>query len=166
MVAVFVHGPKGITSPSLTAQLLLYNFLHRRRRMSPLPFLPFLLSFVFSYSFAFANFFAMQMSPSYLLFVLIGLVCVISSVYGDDYMQHPRGNNNRFRETSADRQNANRLFDSQNNARGGYCWGPPLTYYEGTNPLSHTLFLHLQHFSIIPSLVQHSSYSAFFIISA
>jgi hypothetical protein len=72
------------------------------------------------------------MSPSYLLFVLIGLVCVISSVYGDDYMQHPRGNNNRFRETSADRQNANRLFDSQNNARGGYCWGPPLTYYEGS----------------------------------
>jgi len=26
--------------------------------------------------------------------------------------------------------NANRLFDSQNNQKGGYCWGPTMTYYE------------------------------------
>jgi hypothetical protein len=47
-------------------------------------------------------------------------------------MQNPRGNNDRLNENSADRQNAQRLFDSENNARGGYCWGPALTFYEGS----------------------------------
>lgn len=28
--------------------------------------------------------------------------------------------------------NPNRLYDSQNNNKGGYCWGPPMTYYEGS----------------------------------
>lgn len=48
-------------------------------------------------------------------------------------MQNPRGSNDRMNENSADRQNAQRLFNSQNNARGGYCWGPPLNYYAGSH---------------------------------
>jgi hypothetical protein len=70
------------------------------------------------------------MSPSYLLLVFIAL-CAFSNVLGDVYMQNPRGCNDRFDE-EGDRQNAQRLFDSENNARGGYCWGPELTYYEGS----------------------------------
>jgi len=39
---------------------------------------------------------------------------------GDLYLQNPKGCNNRLNEQSANRNNANRLFDSQNNNRGGY----------------------------------------------
>lgn len=39
---------------------------------------------------------------------------------GDLYMMNPRCSNNRLNEKSANRANANRLFDSQNNNRGGY----------------------------------------------
>lgn len=35
-------------------------------------------------------------------------------------MHMPKGSNNRLNEQSANRQNANRMFDSQNNNRGGY----------------------------------------------
>lgn len=38
----------------------------------------------------------------------------------DQYMQNPKGSNNRLNEKSANRNNGNRLFDSQNNNRGGY----------------------------------------------
>jgi len=38
----------------------------------------------------------------------------------DTYMHAFRGSNNRLNEKSANRQNGNRLFDSQNNNRGGY----------------------------------------------
>jgi hypothetical protein len=69
------------------------------------------------------------MSPSY-LFVFITL-CAINGILGDIYMQNPRGNNDRLNE-NGDRTNDKRLFDSQNNARGGYCWGPELSYYEGS----------------------------------
>lgn len=54
-----------------------------------------------------------------------------TSVLGDIYMQNPRGNNDRLNE-NGDRNNANRLFNSENNARGGYCWGPELSFYEGS----------------------------------
>ena len=40
--------------------------------------------------------------------------------YGDVYLHNPRGNNNRCDERNNNRNNANRLFDSQNNAAGGY----------------------------------------------
>jgi len=50
----------------------------------------------------------------------------------DLYMQNPRGSNDRLNEANANRDNANRLFDSQNNAKGGYCWGPSMTFYEGS----------------------------------
>ena len=42
---------------------------------------------------------------------------------GDVYLHNPRGNNNRCDERSNNRNNANRLFDSQNNAAGGYAIG-------------------------------------------
>ncbi|RMX44337.1 hypothetical protein pdam_00024619, partial [Pocillopora damicornis] len=42
-----------------------------------------------------------------------------------------RGSNNRLNEARRERNNANRLFDSQNNNRGGYNVGK-LYYYEGS----------------------------------
>lgn len=48
------------------------------------------------------------------------LLLVIVYVQGDIYLHIPRGSNNRLAETSATRANANRVFDSQNNNRGGY----------------------------------------------
>jgi len=50
-------------------------------------------------------------------------------------MHHPRGSNDRLNEAGRDRQNGNRLFDSQNNNRGGYSVGSVqrMYYYEGTN---------------------------------
>lgn len=50
----------------------------------------------------------------YVLFFLFHLVM------GDIYLHNPRGNNNRCDRRTNDRRNANRLFDSQNNAAGGY----------------------------------------------
>lgn len=38
----------------------------------------------------------------------------------DIYMQSPRGSNDRNCERNVNRNNGNRLFDSQNNAAGGY----------------------------------------------
>jgi hypothetical protein len=47
-------------------------------------------------------------------------------------MQNPRGSNNRLNEANTNRNNANRLCDTQNNGKGGYCWGPPMSFYEGS----------------------------------
>jgi hypothetical protein len=47
-------------------------------------------------------------------------------------MHNPRGSNDRLNEANTNRNNNNRLFDSQNNAKGGYCIGPRMTYYEGS----------------------------------
>jgi hypothetical protein len=41
-------------------------------------------------------------------------------VLSDFYMHSPRGSNDRLNEQSADRDNGDRLFDSQNNNKGGY----------------------------------------------
>ena len=45
------------------------------------------------------------------------LVCIVTmivaNVNADVYMHCPRGSNNRLKERSANRRNANRLFDSQ-----------------------------------------------------
>lgn len=45
------------------------------------------------------------------------LVCVVTmmvvNVNADVYLHYPRGSNNRLNEKSANRRNANRLFDSQ-----------------------------------------------------
>jgi hypothetical protein len=44
----------------------------------------------------------------------------INLVYSDIYMHNPRGSNDRNCERNVNRNNGNRLFDSQNNAKGGY----------------------------------------------
>ena len=49
-------------------------------------------------------------------------------VTADIYLHNPRGSNNRLDEQGRDRDNANRMFDSQNNNRGGYNLGN-LYYY-------------------------------------
>jgi len=48
----------------------------------------------------------------------------------DLYLHNPRGSNDRLDEANTNRNNANRLFDSQNNAKGGYCVGPSMNFYE------------------------------------
>jgi len=48
------------------------------------------------------------------------LTLLLSLCIGDTYLEMPRGSNNRLNENSANRRNANRMFDSQNNNRGGY----------------------------------------------
>jgi len=60
---------------------------------------------------------------------LAGLLAVSNA---DMYMQNPRGCNDRLNEANTDRNNANRLFDSQNNAKGGFCYGPAMSFYEGS----------------------------------
>lgn len=52
------------------------------------------------------------------------MLCVV----GDVYMQTPPGSNNRLDEQNRERDNANRMFDSQNNNRGGYNVGK-MEYY-------------------------------------
>lgn len=52
--------------------------------------------------------------------LLLFLVFNTSIINADVYMHNPRGSNNRCDRRTNDRANANRLFDSQNNAAGGY----------------------------------------------
>jgi len=51
--------------------------------------------------------------------VLLGLL-LLALVSADVYLHSPRGSNDRLNEQAANRNNADRLFDSQNNNRGGY----------------------------------------------
>ncbi|EDV25347.1 uncharacterized protein TRIADDRAFT_55329 [Trichoplax adhaerens] len=51
---------------------------------------------------------------------LLLLLALTSNCFADIYLHNPRGSNNRLNEKSANRRNANRCFDSQNNNRGGY----------------------------------------------
>jgi len=48
------------------------------------------------------------------------IIFLTLSTQADVYLHNPRGSNNRLNEKSANRNNANRLFNSQNNNRGGY----------------------------------------------
>merc|ERR1712038_50608 len=48
------------------------------------------------------------------------LLSCLALVQADVYLHSPRGSNNRLNEATANRDKNNRLFDSQNNARGGY----------------------------------------------
>jgi hypothetical protein len=52
--------------------------------------------------------------------VVAVVALVVSQVAADIYMHRARGSNNRLDDENRDRDNANRLFDSQNNNRGGY----------------------------------------------
>ncbi|EDQ91091.1 uncharacterized protein MONBRDRAFT_31750 [Monosiga brevicollis MX1] len=51
---------------------------------------------------------------------LVAILAALALVNADVYMHNPRGSNNRLEERSANRANGNRMFDSQNNNRGGY----------------------------------------------
>lgn len=68
--------------------------------------------------------------------IIVGVVAVVALtsnvVNADCYMHNPRGSNCRLNEANVNRNNGNRLFDTQNNAKGGYCWGPAMSYYEGS----------------------------------
>ncbi|XP_071806094.1 protein DD3-3-like [Asterias amurensis] len=55
-----------------------------------------------------------------LRFVAVLLLAALVSVQADMFFHNPRGSNNRLNEKTASRRNNNRLFDSQNNNRGGY----------------------------------------------
>ena len=48
-------------------------------------------------------------------------------------MHNPRGSNNRLNGEGQNVQNNARMCDTQNNDKGGYCWGPPLYYYVGSH---------------------------------
>jgi hypothetical protein len=47
-------------------------------------------------------------------------------IKGDVYMHNPRGSNDRNCERNVNRNNENRLFDSQNNNNGGYACQRPV----------------------------------------
>ena len=61
------------------------------------------------------------------------LVLLVVSATADVYMHNPRGSNNRLNGENQNVDNNNRMCDTQNNDRGGYCWGPPLYYYVGSH---------------------------------
>eukprot|EP00854_Cymbomonas_tetramitiformis_P000676 gene676-1131_t len=58
-------------------------------------------------------------------------LCMFNSLFrfviSDVYMHNPRGSNNRLDEANRERNNGNRLFDSQNNNRGGYMCDDEIT---------------------------------------
>jgi len=65
--------------------------------------------------------------------VVVALATFIVSCNADIYLSNPRGSNNRLNENSAARKNANRVFDSQNNNRGGYNVGDRTDKAAGNN---------------------------------
>jgi len=50
----------------------------------------------------------------------LAFVSMFMAATADVYMHNPRGSNDRNCERNENRNNGNRLFDSQNNAKGGY----------------------------------------------
>lgn len=70
--------------------------------------------------------------------VLLLLIVTFGFVKGDMYFQSLRGSNNRLDEANRERNNANRLFDSQNNNRGGYNVGKINLYETETVPITWT----------------------------
>ena len=65
---------------------------------------------------------------------LLSVLCLsvaIQVCLCDIYFHNPRGSNNRLDEDSRNRNNARRMFDSQNNDRGGYNVGG-MYYYAGS----------------------------------
>ncbi|XP_031549697.1 protein DD3-3-like [Actinia tenebrosa] len=63
---------------------------------------------------------------------VLGILLLVCAVSADINLHNPRGGNNRLDEERRDRKNANRLFDSQNNNRGGHNVGK-LYYYTGSH---------------------------------
>ena len=56
--------------------------------------------------------------------IVVSTIILLSLLFqqatADIYMHSPRGSNDRNCERNANRNNGNRLFDSQNNNAGGY----------------------------------------------
>ena len=61
------------------------------------------------------------------------LAVALQNAYADIYMHNMRGSNNRLDEQGRARNNANRMFDSQNNNRGGYNVGNNMYYFTGSS---------------------------------
>lgn len=55
-----------------------------------------------------------------MLHSLASIAALLAVANADCYLHNPKGSNDRLNEQSAARDNENRLFDSQNNNRGGY----------------------------------------------
>jgi hypothetical protein len=71
--------------------------------------------------------------------VLTGvLLCQLSA--GDVYMHNPRGSNDRNCERNVNRNNGNRLFDSQNNNNGGYACQRPVGNEDMQNEMGEAVF--------------------------
>jgi len=66
------------------------------------------------------------------------LVALFGRTNGDMYLQCIPGSNDRLDEPSRDRNNGNRLFDSQNNDRGGYNVGKMSYYFNEQVPVCWT----------------------------
>eukprot|EP00118_Oscarella_pearsei_P024793 m.306807 g.306807 ORF g.306807 m.306807 type:complete len:796 (+) comp41600_c0_seq1:94-2481(+) len=66
-----------------------------------------------------------------LALLFFGVALLANGANADCYLHNPRGSNNRLDEANRDRNNGNRMFDSQNNNRGGYNVGS-LYYYSGS----------------------------------
>lgn len=52
--------------------------------------------------------------------LLVAFSALCATVLADVYLHNPAGSNNRWNENGRARRNANRMFDSENNDRGGY----------------------------------------------
>merc|ERR1712159_588375 len=77
--------------------------------------------------------FCLQTQPNMMWIQLILLSSlVVDLAHGDCFLHNMRGSNNRLNGRGRARNNANRLFDSQNNNRGGYNSGPGMKYYVGS----------------------------------
>lgn len=55
-----------------------------------------------------------------LVLLSVAMLISVQLISADIYLHNPRGSNNRLDEANRERTNAKRLFDSQNNNRGGY----------------------------------------------
>jgi len=66
-----------------------------------------------------------------LIFVGAFVLLLATAAYADLYVHNPRGSNNRLDEQNRNRANGNRLFDSQNNNKGGYNVNK-MEYYGGS----------------------------------
>jgi len=70
--------------------------------------------------------------------LLLSFSLFLVSVQADMYLQSVRGSNNRLDEANRERNNGNRLFDSQNNDRGGYNVGKLNYFVTEKVPISWT----------------------------
>lgn len=66
-----------------------------------------------------------------------GLALLVATARADVYMHNPPGNNDRNRERNDNRNNGNRLFDSQNNGAGGYPWRGDPTVNDRADPITY-----------------------------